>query len=184
MPSRGKLVLVTGAARSGKSYFAEKLAAEWSGQVTYIATCVPGDDEMRDRVARHQDRRPSAWLTIEEPIDPSRVIQEVDQTGQVILLDCLTLLVSNWTFQYDELPDEEKILDKISELAIVSREARSHIIVVTNEVGWGIVPGDPLSRLYRDIIGRANQVIASHADQVFLTVAGIPVDIKSLARGM
>jgi len=184
MPSKGKLVLVTGAARSGKSYFAEKMAAEWSEKVIYLATCVPGDDEMRDRVARHQARRPAAWQTIEEPIDPAQVIKELDQTGQVFLLDCLTLLVSNWIFQYDEAPDEDKILEKIAQLAKVGRDAKSHIIIVTNEVGWGIVPADPLSRLYRDIIGRANQIIAAHADQVFLTVAGIPVDLKSLTQGM
>ncbi|HAU32420.1 MAG: Adenosylcobinamide kinase [Desulfotomaculum sp. 46_296] len=179
MPSRGKLVLVTGAAKSGKSHFAEKMAAELPGKVTYIATCVPGDDEMRDRVARHQVRRPAAWQTIEEPINPAQVIKEFDETGHVFLLDCLTLLVSNLIFQYDEVPDEEKILENISELAMMSYKAQSHIIIVTNEVGWGIVPGDPLSRLYRDIIGRANQTIASYADQVFVTIAGIPVELKS-----
>lgn len=184
MQSRGQLVLVTGGARSGKSYFAEKMAAELQGEVTYIATCVPGDDEMRDRVDRHQARRPAAWQTIEEPINPAQVIKEFDQTGHVFLLDCLTLLVSNWIFQYDEAPDEEEILEKISELAIVGYEAQSHIIIVTNEVGWGIVPGDPLSRLYRDIIGRANQIIAAYADQVFITIAGISVELKSLTKGM
>lgn len=184
MASRGKLIFVTGAARSGKSFFAEKLAAELEGKVTYIATCVPGDDEMLDRVARHQARRPVTWQTIEENLNPSRVIKEFDQSGQIFLLDCLTLLVSNLILRPDIEPDEEKIVEEISVLAEVSYKSAAHVIVVSNEVGWGIVPGDPLSRLYRDIIGRANQKIAAYADQVYITIAGIPVELKALTKGI
>jgi len=183
MASRGKLIFVTGAARSGKSFFAEKLAAELEGKVTYIATCVPGDDEMLDRVARHQSRRPVTWQTIEEDLNPSRVIREFDQSGQIFLLDCLTLLVSNLILQSKTL-SEEQVLDKISELAEVSYESAADIIIVSNEVGWGIVPGDPLSRLYRDIIGRANQKIAACADEVYITIAGIPIELKALTKGI
>lgn len=183
MTSRGKLIFVTGAARSGKSFFAEKMAAELAVQVTYIATCVPGDDEMRDRVARHQARRPGGWLTIEEALDPARVIKENDKPDQVFLLDCLTLLVSNLIFQPDEKVDEEAILAEISRLAKVSSESAAHVIIVSNEVGWGIVPGDPLSRLYRDIIGRANQKIAEYADEAYITIAGIPIELKALTQG-
>lgn len=182
MPSRGKLVFVTGAARSGKSFFAEKMAAQLKGEVTYIATCVPEDDEMRDRVARHQARRTVDWQTIEEAFNPARVIKEFDEPGHIFLLDCLTLLVSNLILQPNVEPDEEQILEEISELTRVSHESAAHVIIVSNEVGWGIVPGDPLSRLYRDIIGRANQKIAAYADEAYLTVAGIPIALKALAE--
>lgn len=179
MPSRGKLIFVTGAARSGKSFFAEKMAEELDGKVTYIATCVPGDDEMLDRVARHQARRPVHWHTVEEAFDPARVIQEFDRSGHIFLLDCLTLLVSNLILQTDS-PSEEQVLETISELAKVSYESAADVIIVSNEVGWGIVPDDPLSRLYRDIIGRANQTIAQYADEAYITIAGIPVELKAL----
>ena len=184
MPSRGKLIFVTGAARSGKSLFAEKMAAELEGKVSYIATCVPGDNEMLDRVAGHQARRPVNWQTIEEPLDPARVIKQFEKPGQIFLLDCLTLLVSNLILQPDIEPDEEKILAEISQLAKVSYESAAHVIIVSNEVGWGIVPGDALSRLYRDIIGRANQKIASYADEAYITIAGIPIELKALTKGM
>jgi len=184
MLSRGKLVFVTGAARSGKSFFAENMAAQLAGQVTYIATCVPGDDEMRDRVARHQDRRPANWQTIEEAFNPAQVIKEFDGSGKIFLLDCLTLLVSNLILQPDMLPGEEQVLDKVFELAKVSYESAAHVIIVSNEVGWGIVPGDALSRLYRDIIGRANQKIAAYADEAYVTIAGIPIELKALAKEM
>ena len=183
MPFRGKLVFVTGAARSGKSFFAEKMAAELEGKVTYIATCVPGDDEMHDRVARHRERRPVNWLTIEEAYNPAQVIKEADEPGHIFLMDCLTLLVSNLILRSDP-QGEEQILEKVSELAKVSYESAAHVIIVSNEVGWGIVPGDPLSRLYRDIIGRANQKIASYADEAYVTIAGIPIELKALTKGI
>jgi Adenosyl cobinamide kinase/adenosyl cobinamide phosphate guanylyltransferase len=181
MSSRGKLVFITGAARSGKSFFAEKMAAELGGKVTYIATCVPGDDEMQARVKLHQARRPAEWQTIEEAYNPAQVIKEADEPGCVFLLDCLTLLVSNLMLQSDILPEEGQILEQISDLAQVSYQAAAHVLIVSNEVGWGIVPGDPLSRLYRDIIGRANQKLAQFADEVYVTIAGIPIELKVLA---
>lgn len=182
MPSRGRLVFITGAARSGKSYFAEQMAAESGEEVTYIATCIPADDEMRDRVSRHQARRPMQWKTIEEELDPARVIIEHDRIGHVFLLDCLTLLVSNLMLQPGGEAQEEEILGKITELARVSRASASQVIIVSNEVGSGIVPGDALSRNYRDIIGRANQVIAAQADEAYITIAGIPVELKALSK--
>jgi adenosylcobinamide kinase/adenosylcobinamide-phosphate guanylyltransferase len=184
MSTRGKLVFVTGAARSGKSYFAEKMAAAAEGKVTYIATCVPADDEMLDRVARHQARRPASWETIEEAYNPARVIKEFDESGRVFLLDCLTLLVSNLILQPDKALSEKEVLEKIDELGRVSSESAAQVIIVSNEVGWGIVPGDPLSRLYRDIIGRANQIIAAYADEAYLTIAGIPIELKALNKAL
>lgn len=182
MPHRGKLIFVTGAARSGKSSFAEKLALELGGNVIYIATCIPEDDEMRDRVARHQARRPAGWQTIEEPINPARVIKEMDEPGRVFLLDCLTLLVSNLMLPPGLEHDEEQILESISSLAQVGFNSAAQVIIVSNEVGWGIVPDNALSRLYRDIMGRANQIIASRADDAYVTIAGIPVELKALTK--
>lgn len=184
MPSRGKLVFVTGAARSGKSFFAEKMAAQKEGRVTYIATCVPGDQEMVERVKCHQARRPVLWETVEEALDPARVIKELDETGNIFLLDCLTLLVSNLLLQDDGENSEEQILTYIAELARVSYESAAQVIIVSNEVGAGIVPGDPLSRTYRDIIGRANQTMAAYADEAYITIAGIPLELKALGRVM
>jgi len=184
MLSRGKLIFVTGAARSGKSHFAEQLAAQTGYEVTYLATCVPGDDEMRERVARHQARRPAQWKTVEEDLDPAQIILRNDRAQHVFLLDCLTLLVSNLMFKKDKETNEEEILKQISELARISHAAASHVIVVSNEVGSGIVPGDALSRNYRDIIGRANQTMALQADEAYITIAGIPVELKSLTRDL
>ena len=184
MPYRGKLVFVTGAARSGKSYFAEKMAAEAGGRVTYIATCVPGDQEMVERVKLHQARRPDLWQTVEEALDPARVIRELDEPGHIFLLDCLTLLVSNLMLQTEGETSEEHVLENIAELAKVAYAAAAQVIIVSNEVGAGIVPGDPLSRTYRDIIGRANQTLAACADEAYITIAGIPLELKALGRVM
>ena len=184
MPYRGKLVFVTGAARSGKSYFAEKIAAEAGGRVTYIATCVPGDQEMVERVNLHQARRPALWQTVEEALDPARVIRELDEPGHIFLLDCLTLLVSNLMLQTEGETSEEHVLENIAELAKVAYAAAAQVIIVSNEVGAGIVPGDPLSRTYRDIIGRANQTLAACADEAYITIAGIPLELKALCRAM
>ncbi len=183
MQARGKLIFITGAARSGKSYFAEKMAANFDGEVIYIATCVPGDDEMRERVARHQARRPDIWQTVEEAYEPVQVIEQLDGSGRIFLLDCVTLLVSNLMLQPDAQMGEEQVLEKISVLAQAGYESAAHVIVVSNEVGWGIVPGDPLSRTYRDIIGRANQILAAYADEAYATISGIPIELKSLTKG-
>ncbi len=184
MQDKGKFIFVTGSARSGKSFFAEKLAVKLGGKVSYIATCVPGDEEMRIRVAQHQARRPAEWLTVEEAFDPARVIKELDQPGHVFLLDCMTLLVSNLLLRTDMPLDEEQILARISELARVSSESMASVIIVSNEVGGGIVPADSLSRSYRDILGWANQVLASYADEAYITIAGIPVELKALTKGI
>ncbi|MBC7076177.1 MAG: bifunctional adenosylcobinamide kinase/adenosylcobinamide-phosphate guanylyltransferase [Syntrophomonadaceae bacterium] len=184
MSFRGKMVLVTGAARSGKSSFAEKMAAFWGGKVIYIATCIPGDAEMRERVALHQARRPDDWETVEEPFNPVKVIKEKDAPQHIFLLDCLTLLITNLILACPREEAEEIVLQKVEELARVSYESAAPVVIVTNEVGWGIVPVDNLSRVYRDIAGRTNQIMASYADEVYLTVAGIPVELKKLAGEM
>jgi len=184
MLPRGKMILVTGAARSGKSIFAEKVAAAWGGQVIYIATCVPEDAEMRERIARHQKRWPDNWKVEKEPLNPVRVIKKQDAPENIFILDCLALFTANLMLAFSQEEYEKTVLHKIEELAQVSYEAVAPVVIITNEVGWGIVPIDHLSREYRDIIGRANQIMASYADEVYLTVAGIPVELKALMRSI
>jgi len=179
---RGKLVFVTGGARSGKSSFAESKAAELGDQVNYIATCIPMDDEMKERVLLHQDRRPAHWQTIEEAYDPAGIIQSTDEPGKIFLIDCLTLLLANWMLRTDTSTSETHWDQDFRNLAEVASNARAHVVIVSNEIGWGIVPEEPFTRLYRDVLGRANQIISAYADEVYLTIAGIPLEIKGLSR--
>lgn len=113
MTTRGKMIFITGAARSGKSYWAEKMASARGKKVIYIATCVPGDEEMKKRVDLHKSRRPAEWQTVEEPLEPAGIIKNFDQPGYIILLDCMTLLLTNWMLHSDQATEEEPILDKI-----------------------------------------------------------------------
>ena len=145
---------------------------------------LPVFPEMKKCASGLPSIRPAEWLTVEEAFDPARVIKELDQPGHVFLLDCMTLLVSNLLLRTDMPLDEEQILARISELARVSSESAATVIVVSNEVGGGIVPADSLSRSYRDILGRANQVLASYADEAYITIAGIPVELKALTKGI
>lgn len=181
---RGKLILVTGGARSGKSSFAEKLAAEMKKNVIYLATCEPLDEEMARRIDVHKKSRPSDWDTVEEPLAASSVIAEKGSSDCVILLDCLALLVSNLLLSGREQPDTytgRAVLAEIERLAKTSRNSAAHVIIVTNEVDMGLVPEYPIGRLYRDVLGKANQIIAAAADEVYLLISGIPVDVKKLA---
>lgn len=179
MQPKAKLIFITGPVRSGKSSYAQRLAQTLGSRVYYIATCIPGDEEMEARVAEHQKRRPVSWATVEEAQDPARVICENDQPGAVFLIDCLTMLVNNLMFSNEPSSTEEFILARIEELAIISRAAQGTVIIVSNEVGGGIVPADPLSRAYRDLLGRANQINSRIADEVYLCVAGLAVELKS-----
>lgn len=179
MQSQAKLIFITGGVRSGKSSYAQEIADSAGGKVYYIATLIPGDEEMRARVAEHQKRRPDSWITIEEDCNPARVIKEHDQPGAVFLIDCLTMLVNNLMFNGDLLPGEEEILAKVEELAGTGSAAEATVIIVSNEVGGGIVPADPLSRAFRDTLGRSNQIISRMADEVYLCVAGQALELKS-----
>lgn len=180
---RGKLILVTGGARSGKSSFAEKLAKEANKDVTYLATCQALDEEMALRIEEHKKRRPKNWKTIEEPLNASSVIEKEGKSDRVILLDCLALLVANLIFSKGDSTSElidQAVLNEIKTLAKVSKDVPASVIIVTNEVGMGIVPEYPLGRAYRDTLGKANQILASEADEVYLLVCGIPVNVKQL----
>jgi len=180
--SRGKLIFITGGARSGKSNFAEKMAISLGKPVAYIATGQPLDKEMAHRIKKHKGRRPTDWENYEEPIEVRELVSRLGVKKEVILIDCLTLLVSNLLLRKENKvgdPNwEEEILLEIKRLAKVSYKVPAQVIIVSNEVGMGLVPDNPLGRVYRDILGRANSIIANKADEVFMMVSGIPLKIK------
>jgi adenosylcobinamide kinase/adenosylcobinamide-phosphate guanylyltransferase len=218
----GRLILVTGGARSGKSTYAERLAAQLAephgGRVTYIATSQTYDEEMTQRVSAHQASRPETWTTVECPVEVAAAVRAAaaaesgrgagaaDSAGAppVILLDCVTLWVTNLLFSggafggseppedgynYDKdlLPaDEERaaaarVTTAVTDLLAAVAETGVTLVAVTNEVGLGVVPEYPLARLYRDQLGWANQRLARDADGLYLLVSGYPLDVKALA---
>ena len=171
-----EITFVLGGCRSGKSKYAlqtaEKIVAKCR---IYIATCVPQDDEMKQRVAQHQKQRSSTWVTVEEPLDLTRAIMENSRKADVVLIDCLTLWMSNLLMQTQ---DEAILKNKIEQLVQALSQADCPVVVVSNEVGGGIVPENPLARQFRDIAGWANQSVAACADRVVWMVAGIPLTVK------
>jgi adenosylcobinamide kinase/adenosylcobinamide-phosphate guanylyltransferase len=189
MAARGRLILVLGGARSGKSTYAEARAAALAGadgRVLYLATAEALDDEMARRIARHRASRPATWQTAEEPRDPAAALRGAALEIRVILLDCITLWLSNLLAAFpvhsdgtaDEAAAEEAVEKAVSDLLAAHQAGRSHLVVVSNEVGLGIVPAYPLGRLYRDLLGRVNIRLAAAADEVVLMVAGIPLQVK------
>ena len=205
-PEPSSLILVTGGARSGKSTFAESLAARLAdaGHVTYLATSETNDPEMATRVAAHRAARPAAWTTIECPLEVGAALRaEARPAPHVVLLDCVTFWVSNLFFAGGELggtvpeglgdfsrefiPAEverqvgERVDDAVADLLAALGETGATLIAVTNEVGLGVVPEYPVARLYRDELGRVNRRLAAAAERVYLLVAGLPLEISSLA---
>lgn len=181
-----QLILVTGGARSGKSDFAQDLAARLAGDdVLFVATAEAGDADMAARIAAHRDARPPAWRTVEAPRGVGRAVHTAAPAGAVVV-DCLTLLVSNVLLALGDEPDaaaiEAVVSDEVREIVEAARAAPGAVVVVTNEVGLGIVPANRLARVYRDVLGRANAALARAAAEVYLLVSGLPVEIKSLTR--
>jgi adenosylcobinamide kinase/adenosylcobinamide-phosphate guanylyltransferase len=185
----GKITLVTGGARSGKSNFAEELAKTSDMPVAYLATAIPFDDGMRDRIKKHRESRPQEWKTYEGFKDLQYVVKEISDNHGTILLDCVTIMVTNLMFEdlsidWDTINHEQidrieaSIKDQVFDLLKSMREHNIWGIMVTNEVGMGIVPENRLSRIFGDIAGRINQMIAVEADDVYFTVSGIPMKIK------
>lgn len=169
----GKLIFVTGGARSGKSKQATELAQKIGNKVAFIATCVPLDDEMKDRVKRHKLSRPKAWKTVEVPINVVSALKSLEKP-EVAIIDCITLFVTN--LMMENMSDED-ILSEVKKLVEVAKKVKFPVIVVSNETGSGIVPSNEMSRRFRDLGGFANQIIAKNADEVYFLVSGIPLKI-------
>ncbi len=182
MPKR--LIFLLGGARSGKSYYAEQWAKEQGRQVLFVATAQAFDDDMRERIAHHQASRPVNWRTLEAPLQTAALIREALQpeNHDTVLLDCITLLTSNILLQLPEDTIQEDVngavLQEIDALIELVQQTHATWLLVSNEVGMGVVPPTRLGRQFRDVLGRANQRIAQSADEVWLLVAGIAWKLK------
>lgn len=175
------LILILGGARSGKSAYAETLAHARSDKRTlFIATAQALDDEMRERIAAHRAARPPEWETLEAPREIPRAIATLERAPQLILLDCLTLWVTNEMLA-DEADLEKRLRGQLDLLIEWTYLHDIDLILVSNEVGWGIVPENALARRFRDVLGRVNAYVAQRATHVYLMVAGLPLEIKTTA---
>lgn len=175
-----RLVLILGGARSGKSRFAQEMASKHP-RVLFVATAEPLDEEMRTRIEEHKRQRPAAWRTVEAPCRVAERLAESLDDASMVLVDCLTLLASNLMTRvevadYGDL--EVDVIGEVERLLEAMGRTSAECIVVSNEVGLGLVPDNELGRAYRDILGRANSLVASRADEVYFMVAGIPVRVK------
>lgn len=168
------LVLIGGGARSGKSRFALEYAEQRYSRRAFLATAQALDDEMRNRIARHRVERGVGWTTIEEPIDITRAIEANADNFDVIVVDCLTLWLSN--IMLDPERDTEQQLAELGKF--LERERTTDVVVITNEVGCGIVPDNPLAREFRDRAGELNQTLARAAKEVYWMVFGSPMRVK------
>ncbi|WP_300242767.1 bifunctional adenosylcobinamide kinase/adenosylcobinamide-phosphate guanylyltransferase [Pseudomonas sp.] len=171
------LQLILGGARSGKSRLAEKLATDSALEVTYIATSQPLDGEMNQRIAHHRQRRPSHWGLIEEPLELARVLQQAAGTGRCLLVDCLTLWLTNLLM----LEDEQRLVLEREALLQCVATLPGEIIFVSNETGMGVVPLGELTRRYVDEAGWLHQALAERCQRVVLAVAGLPLTLKGTA---
>jgi len=174
-----KPTLILGGARSGKSDFAQQLARKRGGDaVLFVATAEARDDEMRARIASHRAARPAAWQTLEAPREIARSLESAQ--ARVIVVDCITLWASNVVLA-EESNARAEMSREIDELIAWHRANDAEMILVSNEVGMGLVPDNELGRAYRDLLGAANKKLAECADEVFLLVAGLPIEIKARA---
>jgi adenosylcobinamide kinase/adenosylcobinamide-phosphate guanylyltransferase len=169
------LIYITGGARSGKSRYALDLAKRLAKKVVFVATCFPNDADLRRRIQWHRNERPKHWRTIENTIDLAGVFSTVDKNTQLILIDCLTMYVS-WRLMQKE--DETKIAMRIEKLCKNAVSSPMTTLIVSNEVGSGLVPPTELGRKFRDYAGRANQIVARYAQEAYVLISGIPLPLK------
>ena len=171
----GKITFILGGARSGKSRLAVNLAKKHGRKVAFIATCLPLDREMKKRISIHKKTRPAHWQTFEATQDLFSVLKKIGSQYQVILIDCLTLFVSGLLLKKIK---EETIENEINKILSLLKRMKAKSIIVSNEVGLGIVPENKLARDFRDIAGRINQLVAKNASRVYFMVSGIPWRIR------
>ena len=184
---KSTIILCSGGARSGKSEFAEQLALSLKGRKAYVATGQAFDDEMKDRIKKHQMRRGKEWITFEIPLHLHKNWEQIKNVSDVILIDCLTMFTSNHVFAHGDIntqEDSNRIESIIlEELRLLLQEINNSndktVIFVTNEIGLGIVPENKLARYFRDITGRVNREVASTANKMYLTISGITIELKS-----
>jgi adenosylcobinamide kinase/adenosylcobinamide-phosphate guanylyltransferase len=174
-----QLCVVLGGVRSGKSAFALSLAARLGERVTFVATAEAGDEEMRERIERHRQCRPEAWRTVEAPLDVARAVAAAD--SDVVVVDCLGLLAANLMARAQATGGSADHLmeSQVAGLLDAYHRGSASVIVVSNEVGMGVVPPYPSGREFRDLLGRANQRVAQAADRVYWMLAGLPVEVKA-----
>ena len=184
---KSQIILCSGGARSGKSEFAERLALATEGRKAYVATGQAFDEEMVDRIKKHQERRGDIWNNFEVPLHLAKEWPNISQTADVILIDCLTMFTTNHMMvhgsiqgQQDANQLEATVLAELETLlaSIKSCEGKT-VIFVTNEIGLGIVPDNKLARYFRDIAGRVNRTVATVADKLYLTISGVTIELKS-----
>lgn len=172
----GKLIFITGAARSGKSRLAVEMAMKISDKkVAFVATCIPFDDEMTSRVLLHKKSRPPCWKTIEVKGDLSKELKGIKTDFKVVIIDCLTLFVSRLLINGEK---EEAIKKKVTAAVKFISKTPYTAVIVSNEVGGGVVPENKIAREFRDLAGIANQIVAKRANEVYLVVAGVPMRMK------
>jgi adenosylcobinamide kinase / adenosylcobinamide-phosphate guanylyltransferase len=179
----GKITLLLGGARSGKSSYAQRLAEESDKSVTYLATAQAlDDDEMSSRIQKHQSERPAHWQTLEIPLDIVSHVGEIK--SELVILDCMTLLTTNLLMKFeknelvDEAPFTEAVYKEVADLLAAIRAGQPDWLIISNEIGLGLVPPYQMGRVYRDLLGWANQRLAREADKVIFLVAGIPMVVK------
>jgi adenosylcobinamide kinase/adenosylcobinamide-phosphate guanylyltransferase len=182
-----KFILILGGARSGKSTLAQSMAAKFGERVIFVATGAPLDEEMALRIEKHKKMRPKDWRTLEIATKVGQRLPSQIKDADVVLLDCITLLVSNILTKENEAPShrqahsaeaEKQVMAEMEDLIHCIDTHEGDFIVVSNEVGLGLVPDNKLARVYRDLLGKANQLLTQHATEVHFMVSGIPVKIK------
>ena len=184
---KSTIILCSGGARSGKSEFAEQLALSLKGRKAYVATGQAFDDEMKDRIKKHQLRRGKEWITFEIPLHLHKNWEQIKNVSDVILIDCLTMFTSNHVFAHGDINTQEDAnrIESIilEELRLLLEEINNSndktVIFVTNEIGLGIVPENKLARYFRDITGCVNREVASAANKMYLTISGVTIELKS-----